>query len=80
MGRKPQIGGSTWIVQDHMLAAGIEQDAQAYWEMRSEKRTPIHSLADSVSRVVCKRAAYIVMTLLMEEILHHLGCIKPCKS
>ena len=58
-----------------MLAAGIEQDAQAYWEMRSEKRTPIHPLAaDRVSRV-----AYIVMTLLMEEILHHLGCIKPCK-
>ena len=53
-----KLGPSTWIfvrVQDHMLAAGIEQDAQAYWAMRSEKLS-IPSLAAQLACHACKHA------------------------
>ncbi len=52
-----KLGPSTWIfvrVQDHMLAAGIEQDAQAYWAMRSEKQT-LHPFT-SIACHACKHA------------------------
>ena len=44
-----------------------------------------HSHHKWISRTVplkfieCLRDAWVCLVLLMEEILHHLGCIKPCK-
>ena len=64
-----KLGGSTWIlfrVQDHMLAAGIEQDAQAYWAMRSEKQT-LHPFT-SIACHVCKHAKG---QLTLQQVLQH---------
>ena len=36
--------------------------------------------ADRRTPLTCKEHLFLWLILLMEEILHHLGCIKPCKN